>query len=568
MNQSTLTLLAVATLVGTAPTHAAQAAPGDPEPLCRQLAGELAAVGVPVDLSKLTIEVLPLEAFTADAADLDLRFRTEGYYEAQLMVREALGKEPGTKPSRLRMEDVERRVAATPVHYHFGRNALVFLEGTLPAVGEPMLAVELTVAWRDQQQDLDAALADADLHFEDRMVRAAMIYGEGEAAARRMLAARPGEDGYVSEADVEAELHARAADVLDERLRSEGRKFCERRLDQATESDPIGHFWSALPVSTEQLLHERKWRDDTPEALVLPPWPEKIEHAKLLHEDVIGELGIYAILVEGGVPRAKAFELSVGWDGDIVQVWSIDGKNTLIAWRTVWDRPRDAQQFSRIWGLRSLGEVRMGGRRVDWVFAQEAGPFKPLLHSLENNKPKLTERDRDGIATEEIEEEYRRENTLMAYVKDGIWMHPRYGLALPVPIGWYEDIERGTPFIARTGSGPGYHDSFRVGARPNRAQQTVEQLLEQNKAALEQQEERQGKVFEVREIDGKPVAYMRYEGRDGAHEVVYTSLLYLQGDKQVAITIAIEKVRWESLEPVVDRCVDGIELRSVPPLGQ
>lgn len=549
---------ALLALVAVFPAPATQSKQAPYEELCGRLAEELALVGAPVDLSKLTIEVLPRSEFRADLESLDLLFRPVGFYQSQYLVREALGQQPGDDAAQMRADLLDKRVDAEPVHYHFVRDALVFLADDPIALREQPAAVELAVAWRDQQNDLGAAMELEARTQEATLMRAAMIYGEAEAAVRRMLDARDDAAKRLSDTQHELALRARGLDAFNERVRSEGRHFCERRRHESGGRDAMSHYWNALPASTEQMLHERKWKADNPERLALPAWPEKIEGAELQHTDTLGELGIFSVLLQAGVPRAKAFELSVGWDGDLMHLYHVEGKQKVLIWRTVWDRPHDAQQFSRIWGLRTLGEMRVGGRTVDWVFAQQQGPWKKVLVSLEQNLPKLTEGSRDGLSTSEIEEEYKRDNASMPYVIGNLWRHPKYDLTLPVPIGWYEDMERGTPFIARTASGGGFTDSVRVGARSNRAEHSLQMLLEQNRAAIDAQEERTPLVVELREIGGKEVAFMRYEGHDASHEVIYTSILFLHEDKQVAITVSVEEVRWDKLQPVIDDCLANI----------
>ena len=207
--------------------------------------------------------------------------------------------------------------------------------------------------------------------------------------------------------------------------------------------------------------------------------------------------------------------------------------------------------------------MRVGGRSVDWVFASAGGPWADLLTKLTNNTPKVDSGHQDATSTSEIEEEFQRNRALAPYVTGNLWRHPKYDLTLPVPVGWYEDRESGVPFIARTGSGGGFTDAVRVGSRTNRLKRTVEQLLAQNLAAVEAQEERSPILFELREIDGQEVAFMRFSGHDGTHEVIYTTVIFLSGGRQVAITISIEELRWARVQPVIDECIAGIELQPV-----
>ena len=565
MTHPILALLALAALF---PALSGQADTSAQEALCERLASELEAVGVPVDLSKLTIEVLPLKGFKADIADLEELFRPQGFYEAQFMVREALGQQPGATVAEMRASLLKQRDVAKPVHYHFGRDALVFLADEPLALREPLVAAALAVAWRDQQNDLAAAMDLDDRRMETTVIRAAMIYGEAEAAVRRLFEARGAEGQRLSEVELELAIRSRGLDAFWERIRIEGRRFCERRLHESGGREALTHYWTSLPSSSEQMLHERKWKADRPEAVALPEFPVNPEGTTLLHEDTIGELGIFGILVQGGASRAKAFEIAAGWDGDLMHVYNVEGMGNVIVWRTVWDRQRDAEQFARFWKGHAVGEVRVGGRAVDWVYTQKPGPWKKVLVALSENTPRLSSSDRDGPTTAEIEEEFRRTRSMAPYVTANLWRHPKFELTLPVPIGWYEDMERGVLFIARTGSGGGFTDTVRVGSCSNRAQRTVQDLLDQNRASLDEQEERTPMLLELREIDGHQVAFLRYSGHDGTHDVVYTTVLFIQGGRQVAITISVEDVRWSKLQAVIDECIDGIKFGPVEQMAR
>ena len=60
----------------------------------------------------------------------------------------------------------------------------------------------------------------------------------------------------------------------------------------------------------------------------------------------LGEIGVRGLLM-AGVHTDEARRAAAGWGGDRSFVFEREGRAPLFVWRTVWDTPRDAQEFFR-----------------------------------------------------------------------------------------------------------------------------------------------------------------------------------------------------------------------------
>jgi hypothetical protein len=323
--------------------------------------------------------------------------------------------------------------------------------------------------------------------------------------------------------------------------------------------------WAASNPSTEQLLHRDKRGQDAPSAVSLPPWPEELAGGQLLHEDTIGELAISSLLLELGSPRPRADVAATGWDGDRLQHYrTADGEEVLV-WRTLWDRPVDAQQFVDEWAQRAKGQaMRRGGRGVDWVLADAKGVANKLLKALDASPQKATPDAADAQTTEEAELEDQERRRSTPYVTANEWRHPLLDLTVVVPVGWYEDERDGTSFIVRTKTA-GYRDNVQVVSGPADAP-TLDEVLAINEERLRSGDEHELISAEKRLLGPLEVALLRYQSRQGQHEVIFSTLVVLRGWRQVAVTVAVEGGRWEELQETVEWILTNVRLEPVEPL--
>jgi hypothetical protein len=129
-----------------------------------------------------------------------------------------------------------------------------------------------------------------------------------------------------------------------------------------------------LPVSTEQILHPRRYLDrDEPSVVTLPEPATALGGGwRIVDEDTLGELqtGLLLADLEPGegfngntgrvdLPEA-ATNAAAGWDGDRFALWEDgDSEREVLVWRSVWDSAEDARAFAR--ALARFGATRWGG---------------------------------------------------------------------------------------------------------------------------------------------------------------------------------------------------------------
>lgn len=120
-----------------------------------------------------------------------------------------------------------------------------------------------------------------------------------------------------------------------------------------TTADPaaVDAVWAEPPVSTEQVIHYDKY--------VAGEAPIEIGQLDLaaalgdgwsgVESNTIGEAQVSIILRYLGASEQEAAAASSGWGGDRLTA-ARNGDDVALAWRTAWDRPADATEFTEAWG--------------------------------------------------------------------------------------------------------------------------------------------------------------------------------------------------------------------------
>jgi hypothetical protein len=100
-----------------------------------------------------------------------------------------------------------------------------------------------------------------------------------------------------------------------------------------------------FPVSTEQVMHPERYPNDLPTPLDIGP----LQGWEDLDVMEVGEQWFRAMLkLRLDIPTAGA--AAAGWDGGIYRAYR-RGDDVAVAIRTVWDSPREADEFRRAIGL-------------------------------------------------------------------------------------------------------------------------------------------------------------------------------------------------------------------------
>lgn len=243
-----------------------------------------------------------------------------------------------------------------------------FLERLLGKTGEfdkegnkTVIAHELTHALADQHYDIDA-LQTAAKGDDDRLLAlTALIEGE---ATLTMMGAQMNDWSGEKVAKLPADSLDRTFRILGPFLNLAGgasmRKappvvaetmlfpylrglvFCASMTNEGG-WPRIDEAYRRPPLSTEQVLHPAKYRDDPdpPTAIDLgkldpgPGWTEATRN-------VVGELQL-SILLKQHNGRAAA----EGWDGDSFAAFEGPDDRLALAWLTTWDTEDDAREFAQ-----------------------------------------------------------------------------------------------------------------------------------------------------------------------------------------------------------------------------
>jgi hypothetical protein len=259
--------------------------------------------------------------------------------------------------------------------YYDPETQTFFILDDMPRAAAPVLmAHELTHALDDQHFGLDPRLADAAKDDDRGTALGAVVEGSGTLVmsaymVREMEAGRLTRKALMSMSESEAGRaeKLKAAPPLIERMLMApyllGPTFLSRgdtsRLSSGALSPrDVDHAIQEPPLSTEQILHPEKYWDkdkiDTPRVVNLPDLSATLgEGTKLSLKAGLGELTIAVLTGAGSVdptspgassPSRWTNAAASGWGGDKLHLYeSPKGTATVLA--TLWDTPKDAEEF-------------------------------------------------------------------------------------------------------------------------------------------------------------------------------------------------------------------------------
>lgn len=328
---------------------------GDVEKIVATAKAKLAAVGYEVP-AKVGVSTRTAQQVIADIdAQQELLFPRH-VFELQHELLSALGLKAGKDARALRRQSVAAMARGLSAYYEPVQKTFVLLQSATRDMNEvlagsslPLVVHELVHGVQDGREGGLAAFFDAEHGSLDfAQARRCVMEGEaevasvlalhGEAAVRRLLA----DTGT---------LDKLFTGELTGLLYQHGRRFVAASFVSGGRAAVVG-LWRAAPGSTEQVLHPDKLGKDLPTATVVPPLPG----CERLHATAFGELLIYHLLRQLGLDTTTAAIAAAGWDGDELAVLQHDAsKSTVVAWRSVWDRPEDAAAFAKALPVTNYG---------------------------------------------------------------------------------------------------------------------------------------------------------------------------------------------------------------------
>ena len=491
-------------------------------------------------------------------AELERLYGPE-WFQTHAFVRQAFGMDRTPSLAAARAAVARADLGALPVLYRSDTHALVIDDSRRAETSDADLVRALAIASRDRSGGLGALLGEKRT-CESVHVRRALLAGEGELALLVFAEKSAGRDPRQLRADdLDDPLRASKADVLVRELHRVGRDHALRRL-RDSDLEGVRNQQEEAPASTEQLLHATKLYKDRPRRLELPQWPAELG-LEFVREDSLGELGLYALLIESGMEPVPARIATLGWDGDHVQFWRDPaGKMALVA-RLSFDRVEDTAQFARELQARALGTIIPRGFAVDWVRSENVALVDVFVTGLNGLKPGLKANREDQDSTILIEKDLDSLVDLNPRVEAGRWVLPRFQLSMPMPEGWLTDTLAGQPFLV----GPQierFKDNIGVVALDSERGTTLDAWLERQRNILSNQKDLVLDTAERRTLGNRDFVYLRYHGKVEANELDCTTLAYILDGRPIAVTMSIAKHNVDWLRPRVEKCL--LELKVAP----
>jgi hypothetical protein len=221
---------------------------------------------------------------------------------------------------------------------------------------DSLLTHEFTHALQDQHFDLMKLLVVRPYNFDRAESLFAIIEGDamnvqrraeqGDAYGRRSLEDIIKQEG-ARFGDYRREVGAFFPPLLTEtfifRYR-EGARFVES-VRRARGERGVDALFSHPPLSTEQILHPEKYEaGEAPREVQLNEDAFARNNWKSVTSTPLGEVGVRGLLM-AGVREKDATRAAAGWGGDRAFLFERAGSVPLFVWKTVWDRPVDAEEF-------------------------------------------------------------------------------------------------------------------------------------------------------------------------------------------------------------------------------
>lgn len=165
-----------------------------------------------------------------------------------------------------------------------------------------------------------------------------------------------------------------------------GLKFVQALIRRGGVGD-IDEVFRHPPVSTEQILHPKKYPKDRPRRVEIPDYgPALGKGWKDLDVEEVGEEWLRSLL--GLRLTTSSAEIAgEGWDGGLYRAWS-HGKDVAVVMTTVWDSRGEAEEFAVRIGAWILNDqqadvLRVEGDRVTVVFASDGDTLSRLQTVVE-----------------------------------------------------------------------------------------------------------------------------------------------------------------------------------------
>jgi len=221
-----------------------------------------------------------------------------------------------------------------------------------------LLTHEFVHALQDQHFDLLKMVLARPFSFDREEAAFALVEGDAVSVERRATQgdawARKSVEDLTREEDERYTPYRKGIGAFFPPLLTEtfifryrdGLHFVET-LRRARPAVSIDEVFRRPPQSSEQVLHPEKYLSgEAPREVELDLDAFADEGWRPVATTPLGEVGVRGLLLDG-VTADEAKRAAAGWGGDRSFVFEREGHAPLFVWRTVWDTPRDAQEFFR-----------------------------------------------------------------------------------------------------------------------------------------------------------------------------------------------------------------------------
>ncbi len=381
------------------------------EDVVHDVADDLRALGFPLDLSEVSIDVKD----KAEMAELFNSISSES--------RRDLNNYTPFGPSSLGEEvDSTDRSSERLAFYDPNSKSIVFRQGALDVLTKGYLAHELAHVYQDQEWDFSSVWRAYNEKPTREQFNITQFIIEGHAELLRNAY----EQNHVSAKD------ATEMGVALGKMSENDCIPCHTQQSYSTLPYVFGmHFlvnqyrlggWSkvesffeSFPSSTEQIIHANKFPKDEPIHLSLPVWEDASLPAKPVQNGILGEGYLLAKLLSMPISSEKAFQAASGWDGDVAQLYRLDDGREVSLWRILFDRELDARQLEDAIGILGKDDhVFRVGRVVDWITTKHPDLYRSVRLFLSKHPVRVEEDSVDEQSTIEQERLIAHDAKLLA----------------------------------------------------------------------------------------------------------------------------------------------------------
>ncbi len=230
----------------------------------------------------------------------------------------------------------------------------------IPTVLQTSVAVhELTHALQDQHFDLDTFMDHSKYTTDQLMARSALV--EGDATAVMMdysfemmsqppLRERQDVSGVIFQNSAGALLMPGLQKIpLSLKLMllfpyTSGLRFAHNGLVGA-DYKIMDQMYKSPPNSTEEILHPELYGRQTPSWRVIELTEIAPADAEVVFKDTLGEFSLSALLSAHDSDKYKISNISAGWGGDLISLFSLKDGKLMAVWKIAWDTKEDATEF-------------------------------------------------------------------------------------------------------------------------------------------------------------------------------------------------------------------------------